>query len=233
MLGGQRLTIKELPISERPYEKCEQLGAEVLTDAELLAVIIRSGSKNERSIDLAQKVLSMDTYKEGLASVNYLTLKDLMRIKGIGRVKAIQIKCIAELAKRMAKVQAIERFNVNSPSSVANCFMEEMRHLSQEILKLIMLDTKNNIIYDKIITKGTVNTSLITPREIFVEAIKHEAVHIIILHNHPSGDPTPSREDILITERIKESGNILNIELLDHIIIGDGKYISLKEKGIL
>jgi DNA repair protein RadC len=233
MMGGQRLTIKELPESERPYEKCEKFGAEVLTDAELLAVVIRSGSRNERSIDLACKVLSLDGYKKGLVGLHYVSMKDLVQVKGIGRVKAIQIKCIAELAKRMAKIQAVEKFNINSPSSVANCYMEEMRHLTQEHLKLLMLDTKNNVIYEKVITKGTVNASLITPREIFIEAIKHEAVHIIILHNHPSGDPAPSREDILITQRIKESGGLLGIELLDHIIIGDGQFTSFKERGIL
>ncbi|TCT14972.1 DNA repair protein RadC [Natranaerovirga pectinivora] len=232
-MGQVRLTIKELPLSERPYEKCEKFGSEVLTDAELLAVIIRSGSKEERSIDLAHKILNLDSYKKGLLSLNYLSLKELTKIKGIGRVKAIQIKCVAELAKRMAKLQGVERFNINSPSSVANCYMEEMRHLNQEILKIVMLDTKNNVINDKMITKGTVNASLITPREIFIEAIKNEAVHIIILHNHPSGDPTPSREDILITKRIKQSGELIGIDVLDHIIIGDGKYTSFKERDLL
>ncbi|TCK98085.1 DNA replication and repair protein RadC [Natranaerovirga hydrolytica] len=232
-MGVNRLTVKELPLSERPYEKCEKFGAEILTDAELLAVIIRSGSREERSIDLAHKVLNMDRYKKGLINLHHLTIKDLTKVNGIGRVKAIQIKCIAELAKRMSKLRSIEKFNINSPSAVASCYMEDMRYLTQEHLKIIMLDTKNNIINDKVITKGTVNASLITPREVFIESIKNEAVNIILLHNHPSGDPTPSKEDILITKRIFKSGELLEVQLLDHIIIGDGQYVSFKEKGLL
>ena len=231
-MGEHYLTIKELPESERPYEKCEKYGTQSLTDAELLAVIIRSGSKNERSIDLAHKILKMNS-DNGLLGVHHFSINELKKIKGIGRVKAIQIKCVAELSNRIAKLQAIKKFNVNSPSSVATCYMEEMRHLSQEHLKIVMLDTKNNIIRDQVITKGTVNSSLITPREIFVQALKFEAVNIIVLHNHPSGDPSPSKEDIQITRRIKECGEMIGISMLDHIIIGDCKYISLKEKGII
>lgn len=225
-----RLTIKELPISERPYEKLEKYGATVLSDAELLAIIIKSGSQKERSIDLAHKVLAIN--KRGLVGIHQTSLKELETICGIGRVKAIQIKAVAELSTRIAKTNALQKVQISSPGSVADIYMEEMRHLQQEHLKIVLLDTKNNIINDHTISVGTVNASLINPRELFIHALKNLAVHMIILHNHPSGDPTPSREDISITKRILEASDIIGIKLLDHIIIGDGNYISLKERGI-
>lgn len=229
MSNVMRLTVKELPESERPYEKLERYGASHLSDSELLAIIIRSGSKNERSIDLAHKVLKLSN--KGIAGIHQLSLKELQSITGIGRVKAIQIKAIAELSTRISKISALDKAKINSPTSIANIYMEEMRHLQKEHLKVILLDTKNNIIDDKDLSIGTVNASLINPREVFIHALKNQAVHIILLHNHPSGDPTPSREDIHITRRVLEAGDIIGIKLLDHIIIGDGEYISLKEKG--
>ncbi len=225
-----KLTVKELPISERPYEKLEKFGPTVLSDAELLAIIIKSGTKRERSIDLAHKVLMLN--KRGIAGIHQASLKELETISGIGRVKAIQIKALAELSTRIAKTNALQKLQISSPSSVADIYMEEMRHLQQEHLKIVLLDTKNNIINDHTVSVGTVNASLINPREVFIHALKNGAVHMIILHNHPSGDPTPSREDISITKRIVEASDIIGIKLLDHIIIGDGNYISLKEKGI-
>lgn len=229
-MNNFKLTVKELPIGERPYEKMEKYGASVLSDAELLAIIIRSGSKKERSTDLAQKVLKLNT--KGLAGIHQLSLKELESVDGIGRVKAIQIKSIAELSTRISKMRAMEKLKISSPSSIADIYMEEMRHLQQEHLKIVLLDTKNNIISDHNLSVGTVNASLINPREVFIYALKNLAVHFIILHNHPSGDPTPSKEDILITQRILEASDIIGIKMLDHIIIGDGKYISLKERGI-
>ncbi|PKM50251.1 MAG: hypothetical protein CVV02_12230 [Firmicutes bacterium HGW-Firmicutes-7] len=229
-MNNVRLTVKELPTDERPYEKLEKYGASVLSDAELLAIIIKSGSRRERSIDLAQKVLKLNS--RGLAGIHQLSLKELEMISGIGRVKAIQIKSIAELSTRISKNNAIQKLQITSPSSVADIYMEEMRHLQQEHLKIVLLDTKNNIISDHTISVGTVNASLVNPREVFIHALKNLAVHIIILHNHPSGDPTPSSEDISITKRILGASEIIGVKLLDHIIIGDGKYISLKERGI-
>lgn len=230
MNSNVKLTVKELPISERPYEKLEKYGAKVLSDAELLAIIIKCGSKKERSIDLAHKILKLS--KKGLAGIHQLSLKELEAVPGIGRVKAIQIKSVAELSTRISKSIAMQKLQINSPSSVANIYMEEMRHLQQEHLKIVLLDTKNNIISDHTISIGTVNASLVNPRELFIHALKNLAVHIIILHNHPSGDPTPSKEDISITKRILDASEIIGIKLLDHIIIGDGRYFSLKEKGI-
>lgn len=229
-MNNEKLSVKELPLSERPYEKMEKYGASVLSDAELLAIIIKSGTKNEHSIDVAQKILRLD--KKGLAGIHQLSLKELQGISGIGRVKAIQLKSLVELSTRIAKTNALQKMQVSSPSTIANIYMEEMRYLQQEHLKIVLLDTKNNIISDHIISMGTVNASLINPREVFIHALKNAAVHMIILHNHPSGDPTPSKEDIAITKRLLEASDIIGIKLLDHIIIGDGKYISLKEKGI-
>jgi len=230
MNRNMQLTVKEMPLTERPYEKLEKFGPSVLSDAELLAIIIRSGTKNARSIDLAQHVLSLNT--RGLAGIHQLSLKELQKVPGIGRVKAIQIKAIAELSTRISKNHALNKIQINSPGSIASIYMEEMRHLQQEHLKIVLLDTKNNIISDKTISIGTVNASLINPREVFIHALKNGAVNVILLHNHPSGDPTPSREDISVTKRMVEASNIIGIELLDHIIIGDGYYTSLKEKGV-
>lgn len=226
-----KLTMKEMPVSERPYEKLEKYGASQLSDAELLAIIIRSGSKKGCSIDLAKHILNLNN--RGLSGIHRHSLSELKTISGIGRVKSIQIKAIAELSTRIAKNHAIKNLSIHSPSSVAQIYMEEMRHLQQEILKLVLLDTKNNIISDKTISIGTVNCSLIDPREVLIHALKNYAVHMILLHNHPSGDPTPSNEDIAITKRIKNACDIVGVDLLDHIIIGNCKFVSLKEKGIL
>ncbi|MDF2609696.1 MAG: hypothetical protein K0R92_1170 [Lachnospiraceae bacterium] len=236
-LGGNmnknHFTVKELPLSERPYEKCEKVGPGVLSDAELLAIIIRSGTKNERSIDVASGILNYSKIYPGLIGLNHMTLKELQSIKGIGRVKAIQMLCITELTKRMAKATNEGAIRFITPEAVANYYMQDMRHLTEEKILLLMLDSKSKILKDMVISSGTVNSSLLSPREIFLHALKHEAVNIIILHNHPSGDPAPSREDINTTKRLKEVGNLIGIKLMDHIIIGDNKYISLGEQGYL
>lgn len=226
-------TVKELPLTERPYEKCEHSGPGALSDAELLAVIIRTGSLNERAVDVAAGVLNYSNTHTGLIGLNYLTLKELMLVKGIGRVKAIQLLCVAELTKRMAKATNEARLHFLNPQSVADYYMQDMRHLSMEKILLVMLDSKSKFLKDIIISSGTVSSSLLSPREIFLLALKYEAVNIILIHNHPSGDPTPSKEDINTTRRMKEAGNLIGIKLMDHIIIGDNKYISLGEQGYL
>lgn len=226
-------TVKELPISERPYEKYEISGPSALSDAELLAIIIRSGSRNERAVDLASRVLKYSGTYPGLIGLNHMNLNELQSIKGIGRVKAIQLLCIAELTKRMAKATSEGRLKMNTPEAVAHYYMQDMRHLSRERVQLVMLDSKSKILKDMIISTGTVSSSLLSPREIFLNALKYEAVFVILLHNHPSGDPTPSVEDIQITKRMKEAGNLIGIKLMDHIIIGDNKYISLSEQGYI
>ena len=232
MLKSQK-TMKELPKEEQPYEKFEAYGAESLSNAELLAVILRTGTKGMTAVSLARNNLGENSAEQGILSIEHLSLRELKKISGVGHVKAIQIKCIAELAKRIAKAEQYQKVSFQQPQSVAEYYMEEFRMKKQEHMMLIMLNTKSRLIADKIIFKGTVNASLVSPREIFIEAVEHEAVNIILLHNHPSGDPTPSREDIALTKRIKEAGNLMDIKLLDHIIIGDHKYISFAEQDLL
>ncbi|MBO5460639.1 MAG: DNA repair protein RadC [Ruminococcus sp.] len=224
-------TIKELNFEERPYEKCERFGAANLTNTELLAILLRTGTKGESSLALARKILAPSSDNEGLLNIHNWSLEQLMSIKGIGKVKAIQILCIVELAKRLAKEEAGKQLCFNKPSTIARYYMEDLRHRKQEYMKLLLLNTKSGLIGETDISKGTVNTAIISPRELFIEALQKNAVFIILLHNHPSGDPSPSQEDICITNQIREAGALIGIELLDHIIIGDNCYISLKEQG--
>ncbi|MCI8853161.1 MAG: DNA repair protein RadC [Lachnospiraceae bacterium] len=231
MREGQ--TMKELRPEEQPYEKCLQKGAEYLTDIELLSVIIRTGVPGVSAYELAGKILRKADSYQGLRGIRHLTLDELQSIRGVGRVKAIQVKCIAELSRRIAKSTAACQVRLSTPSSVAEYFMEDMRHEEQEQLVLLMVNTKNCILKEKMIFKGTVNYSCVSPREIFIEAVRARAVHIVLVHNHPSGDPTPSEEDILMTRQVQEAGELIGITLLDHIIIGDNCYVSLKEKKLL
>ncbi|NLJ89166.1 MAG: DNA repair protein RadC [Epulopiscium sp.] len=226
------MSMKDLPKLERPYEKLEHFGPQALSEAELLAIIFRTGSRNIRAVELAQRLLALEK-DEGIYGLYQYSLDELMNIKGIGRVKAIQIKAVLELSKRISRHQAAVKYRINSPASIASIYMEEMRYLKQEHFKIVLLDTKNQIIGSQDITKGSINSSIVHPREVFKYAIKKSAVGIIMLHNHPSGDPSPSKEDIAVTKRMKEVGELVGINLLDHIIIGDGLYISLKEREVI
>lgn len=225
--------MKELPVSEQPYEKGEKYGVSALSDAELLAVIIRSGSKNEHSVELATRVLQSFKSSQSLNGLHHVTMHELMKISGIGKVKALQLLCLAEISKRMVKLESEAGIRMTDPKTVAKYYMEEMRHLKKEQCRILLFDTKSKMLGEQILSIGTINTSILSPREVFVAALAHEAVHIILIHNHPSGDPTPSKEDQLITRRIVDAGNLVGIKLMDHIIIGDNKYISLKELGFI
>lgn len=218
---------------ERPYEKCLKYGAGVLTDSELLAVIIRTGTKGTDSIELSRQILKESKKSPGILGIMDLSIPELMKIKGIGKVKAIQISCIGELSRRISKQRAALKLKCNNPASIADYYMEDMRHSKREQLVVMFLDTKCCLIKDMVLSIGTVNASLVSPRELFIEALKYQAVSIILLHNHPSGDPSPSREDIQITKKVKACSDIIGIALIDHIIIGDNKYVSLKEQGII
>ncbi len=222
-----------IPKLERPYEKCEVSGSSSLSDAELLAVILRTGTSGKSALELANEILYQTCESEGVVSIHHLSLQQLMKLKGVGKVKAIQILCISELAKRLAKARISDGVSFQSPESIAQYYMEDMRHHHQENMKLLMLNGRGRLIGETNISKGTVNAALISPRELFIEALQREAVSIIILHNHPSGDPTPSKEDVLVTKRIYEAGNLIGVTLLDHIIIGNNCYISLCEKGLI
>lgn len=216
---------------ERPYEKCEQYGAENLTDMELLAVLLRTGTKGENSLQLAKRILHPDFAQEGILNIHQWSMEQLLEIKGIGSVKAIQILCLSELAKRLSKAEAQSGLNFSAPETIAQYYMEDMRHRKKEAMKLLLLNSKTKLIGESELSLGTVNTTLVSPREVFVEALRRNAVAVILLHNHPSGDPTPSKQDILITRRVTEAGRLIGVELLDHIIIGDNCFISLRDKG--
>lgn len=223
--------VKDLPESERPYEKFEKYGPGALSDAELLAVILRFGSVSGSSIQISQTILQ--DKNQNLLNLFELSLEELRKLPGIGRVKSIQLKCIAELAKRITKVKRKEQLCMTDAASVADYYMEQLRHEQQERLLLAMFDTKCRLLDDAIISIGSVNASFVSPREIFLKAFEKKAVYLILLHNHPSGIPTPSKEDMLATKKVCEAGKILGIDLADHIIIGDNQYFSFREKGLL
>lgn len=225
--------MKDLPQSERPYEKCQIYGANSLTDAELLAVIIRTGTKNCQSVDLARQILSISGQYEGILAIHHVTRENLLELKGIGEVKATQILCVAELAKRLSKAKVEIRKQFQSPREVALAYMESMRHLEKEEVRLLLFDGKHRLIKESTISVGTVNASICNAREIFIEALNAKAVHIILLHNHPSGDPTPSGEDLKVTKKLQEGADMIGISLSDHIIIGEHCYTSFKEKGLI
>lgn len=225
--------IKCLPEDERPYEKCWNRGERALSDAELLSVILRTGVTGESALDLSRRIV-MELGREGLSGLYHLSTVQLMQIRGVGRVKAAQLKCIGELSRRIAgKSLHPQEISFNDPETVALYYMEEYRHEECEKVLLIMLDTRGHLLGEEVIASGTVDQSLISPREVFLSALRRRSVNIILLHNHPSGDPTPSEQDILITQRIREGGELLGIELLDHIIIGDRKCVSFRRENLL
>ena len=202
-----------------------------MSDAQLLAVILRTGSTQESVLELAGRILELGGPGEGILGLLHLSLPELMSVKGIGQVKAIQLQCIGELSRRIWKRKAIRSpVRFNEPAHVAEYYQEDLRHKEQEEFHMMLFNTKQNMIGDVTLTKGTVNASLATPREIFIQALRFQAVSLILVHNHPSGDPQPSREDILLTRRVEEAGRMIGIPVLDHIIIGDGTYVSMKER---
>lgn len=225
------ITSKQLPESERPYEKCLAKGAEFLSDAELLAVIIRTGTSGHTSVEVAKQIL--EAKSGSLLAVHQMSLAELRQIPGIGKVKAIQLKCVAELSKRIAMSSRVHDVVLQSARSVASYYMERLRHEEREHVLLCMFDTRCRLIRDTVISVGTATASLVSPREIFLKALEYHAVHIILVHNHPSGDIQPSRQDIQITRQLLEGGRILGIALSDHIIIGDNQYFSFREQEML
>lgn len=223
-------TMKELPVSERPYEKVEAEGVEYLTDKELLTVLIRSGTKTERADQIALRLLEL-CGEDGLQALWNMDMEELKSLSGIGRVKAIQLVCVCELARRMARGKRLFGTKISSPADVVSYYNMQLKYHQKECLVLIVLDSKNRILADEMLSVGTLNISIADPREIFLMALKKKGASVILIHNHPSGDPTPSREDILTTERIANAGRLLGIPLNDHIILGQNTYISLKAEG--
>ncbi|MBQ7775328.1 MAG: DNA repair protein RadC [Lachnospiraceae bacterium] len=217
-----------------PYEKYLRFGPEALTESELLAIILRTGTKDRSAVEIAEEILSLsDSPRTGLLGIYDIPLERLMQVKGLGQVKAVKIKCITELAMRINSASAKDGLIVKKPATVANYFMEKLRHRRKECVIIACLDGKGQIIREVLLSSGSVNMSLISPREVFLEALRCEAVSIILVHNHPSGDPTPSSSDAAITKCIKEMGDKLDVPLLDHIIIGDNCYTSFKEQQFI
>ena len=219
---------------EYPYERFEMVGPHALTDTELIAIILRTGTVGEDVMSLSRKVLNLRSgKKQGLLALGSIPMEELTKIKGIGKVKAIRLKCVAEICSRMQMQKDETGLFFDTPDKVANYYMERLRHLETEHIYLILTDNKNRFIKEILLAKGTVNTAVLSAREIFIEALRYQAVHILLLHNHPSGDATPSLEDIQITHQIMEASRLMNILLVDHIIVGDNTFTSLKEKGYL
>lgn len=226
----KNITIKEIPFEERPRERLLRNGAEGLSNAELLAILIRSGIKNENALALSYRILNQN---EGIRFLAGCSVQELKTINGIGTAKAAQLKAAIELGKRLSSICEKKEQFVKSPEDGVKLLMEEMRYLKKEYLKAILLDVKCRVVSIEDISIGNLNSSIVHPREVFVPAIRKSCASIIIAHNHPSGDPTPSVDDINITKRIYESGKILGVNMMDHLIIGDGRYISLKEEGYI
>lgn len=231
--NGRKRRMKDLPSTERPYEKCLKYGPEALSDGELLAVLIRSGTREYTALELACQLLDRHPVYKGLTGLYRLDRSQMKTIPGIGDVKATELLCVLELSRRIAKTSRSELLDLSSPENIADCYMEEMRHLDYEIVKLLLLDGRQQLIDELVLSKGTANSAIVPVRNIFSAALKAGASFVILLHNHPSGQPDPSRQDLMMTDQVKNVGNNLDIPLLDHIIIGDNKYISLREQGFI
>ena len=217
-------TIKNLPASERPYEKFLSLGASGLSDADLLAIIIKTGTRDKTVIDIAQDILS--GRHGNLLNLYEMSYEELLNIPGIGQIKAIQLKAIAELSLRIAKTKKVQSIRMNNPQTIADYYMEQMRHLTNEVVICAYFDVKSRFLGDKFISKGSLSSSVVDIGSIIRTALDKNASKLVLLHNHPSGNATPSKEDFEVTKRIKICAEMFGIKLLDHIVIGDGEYRS-------
>ena len=221
--------IRDLPVDERPRERFIQVGPRAMSTTELLAITLRTGVGGESVVRLAERLLAEF---QGISGVARASLTELCQIKGIGPAKAVEIKAALELGRRLLAAAPEERPRVTSPADAANLLMSEMMLLEQEHLRLILLDTRNHVLGTPTVYKGSLNTSVVRIGELFRYAIRDNAAALIVVHNHPSGDPAPSPEDVHVTRQIVQAGRLLDIELLDHIVIGHQRYASLKERGL-
>lgn len=225
------MKIKEMAMVERPREKMIKYGSGVLSNSELLAIVLKTGTREKSVMDFADEILNHGA--DGLRSLMEMSYEELMEIKGIGIAKATGILATVELSKRFSASRVIDRGHIESVNDVVNLYMEEMRYFKKEYFRAILLDSKGKIISTDNVSVGDLSSSVVHPRETFVNAIKRSAASIILLHNHPSGNPEPSEADIIVTKRLAESGELLGIKILDHIIIGDGTFFSMKSRGII
>ena len=224
-----RPMIRDLPVGERPRERLAHFGEGALSTAELLAIILRTGVGGISVLDLATRLLS--SYN-GLAGLARASFDELMAEKGLGEAKTSQLKAALELGRRMLSISPEDRFVIRSPSDVAQLMMAEMAHLAQEHFRVLYLDTRNRLLGTETVYVGSLNASHIRVGEVFRDAVKRNCAAIIVVHNHPSGDPTPSPEDVEVTRQLVAAGNLLDIDVLDHLIIGQQRFVSLRERGL-
>lgn len=224
------LLLRDIPHDERPRERMMHYGASALSHAELLAILLRTGTRQESAVHIAQRLL-----KEagGIRQLVDLSIEELTQIKGIGTAKAAQLKAGIELGRRLAASRHVEPVIIRNPHDAAELLSEQMRYLQKEHFVCLFLNTKNHVIAQETLSMGSLNASIVHPREVFRAAIKCSSASLVCAHNHPSGDPTPSPEDISLTSRLVEAGQIVGIDVLDHLIIGDGSFVSLKERGLM
>jgi len=225
------MIMKDLPLEERPREKMIANGPEHLSNSELLAILIRTGTKNKSALNLANEVLIIEN--GGLAFLARCTLEELAGQKGIGMVKACQISAAVELGKRICVRQAEPRISVNNPESIADLFMNSLRDKQKEFFRVLLLNARGEIISIDEVAVGDLVSTVVHPREVFSKAVRRSAASVVLVHNHPSGSPLPSSADIATTKQLTEAGQILGIKVVDHIIIGDGSYLSFAQKGLL
>lgn len=216
--------IKKIPVMERPYEKMFMYGEKALTNTELLSIIIKNGTKKESAIEIAQNLLNLD---ENLRFLQKISIEELMKINGIGKIKAIELKAVGEIAKRISKPLNTDKVKILSKEDVAKLFLEELQTEENEVLKVLMLNNQNYLRKVSTIAVGNENNIVVNVKAILAEPVKMQIPKIILVHNHPSGDSVPSNIDIDFTKRVKQAANLLDIQLLDHIVIGDGEYQSV------
>jgi DNA repair protein RadC len=223
--------VRDLPLEERPREKLVSYGPAVLSNAELLAILLRTGTRGESVLRMAERVLAY-CKDRGLASMVHMSVEELAKIHGLGPGKAATVLAAVELGRRLAIAEARVEI-IHGPEDVARFAMPHFRHETKEHFAVLLLNTKNHILAMPVISQGSLTASVVHPREVFEAAVRHSAASMILLHNHPSGDPSPSREDIAVTERLVKAGQIMDIPVLDHVIIGNDSFASLKEKGLM
>lgn len=229
-MDSPNLMLREIPSEERPRERMHRYGAGALSNAELLAILLRTGTVAESAVKLAERLLAK---AGGLRQLVDMTVEQLTAVRGIGKAKAMQLMAGIELGRRLAASRMEPAAAICSPQDVANLVMEELRYLHKEHFMVLFLNTKNLVIGRETLSIGSLNASIVHPREVFRSAISRSSASIICIHNHPSGDPTPSPEDIEVTRRLMDAGRIVGIDVLDHIVIADHRYISLKEQGLM
>ncbi|TLS53527.1 JAB domain-containing protein [Paenibacillus antri] len=226
----ETMMLREVPEDERPRERMLRNGASGMSNSELLAILLRTGTRSESAVTLAQRLLIESGGLRGLAD---RTVEQLCERRGVGPAKALQLLAALELGRRMARTELEASPIIRSPEDVSTLVMEDLRYLQQEHFVVLFLNTKNRVVGRETLSVGSLNAAIVHPREVFRAAVKRSAASVICVHNHPSGDPTPSPEDVQLTNRLSEAGHIIGIEVLDHVIIGDRRYVSMKERGDL